>query len=104
MLAKKLNCKQEAPNLSKKSCIRSQISVPNLGNQARKGNALTNFWSGYLAGGMSLPLEGVGVKTFGMSVETQGNQTFWVEMDFCWDILGALDKFEEQKFVCLVLL
>ena len=44
-----------------------------------------------------LPREGVGTKDFGMSFETQGNQTFGgICRDFCRDILGVPEKFEKK--------
>ena len=50
--------------------------------------------------GGGLPREGVGAKNFGMSFETQGNQTFWRDIPgFCRDMPGALEKFEKKKFV-----
>ena len=37
---------------------------------------------------------------FGMSFETQGNQTFWQDIPgFCRDIPGAPEKFEKKQFV-----
>ena len=50
--------------------------------------------------GVGLPREGVGAKKFGMSLETQGNQTFWRDIPgFCRDIPGATERFEKKKFV-----
>ena len=50
--------------------------------------------------GGGLPREGVGAKKFGMSFETQGNQTTWRDiLGFCRDVLGAPEKFEKKKFV-----
>ena len=52
--------------------------------------------------GGGLPREGVGAKKFGMSFETQGNQTFWRDMPgFCRDIpgRGVPEKFEGKGFV-----
>ena len=47
--------------------------------------------------GGGLPREGVGAKKFGMSFETQGNQTFWRDIPGFWrDIPGAPEKFENQ--------
>ena len=43
--------------------------------------------------GGGLPRKGVGGKEFGMSFETQGNQTFWR------DIPGVPEKFEKKRFV-----
>ena len=51
------------------------------------------FWSRYLRVGWGLPHEGVVAKKFGMSFETQGNQTFWR------DIPGVPEKFEKKKFL-----
>ena len=49
--------------------------------------------------GGGLPREGVGAKKFGMSFETQGNQTFSRDIPgFCRDIPEAPEKFE-KKFV-----
>ena len=50
--------------------------------------------------GGGLPREGVGAKKFGMSFETQGNQTFWRDIPgFSWDIPGMPEKFEKKRFV-----
>ena len=50
--------------------------------------------------GGGLPREGVGAKKFGMSFETQGNQTFWRDIPgFCRGFLGAPEKFEKK--VCV---
>ena len=53
--------------------------------------------------GGGLPREGVGVKKFSTSLETQGNQTFWWDIPgFCRDIPGALEKFK-KKSLCSIL-
>ena len=50
--------------------------------------------------GGGLPREGVGAQKFGMSFQTQENQTLWRDIPgFCWDILGAPKKFVKRKFV-----
>ena len=50
--------------------------------------------------GGGLPREWVGAKKFGVSFETQGNQTFWRDIPgFCRDIPAAPEKFEKKKFV-----
>ena len=61
-----------------------------------------------ISSGAGLPREGVGAKNFGMSFETQGNQTFLagkpnffggISRDFCRDIPEMPEKFEKQKIV-----
>ena len=69
---------------------------PNLSGKKKKPNP--NFWVRIFSGG--LPREGVGAKKFGMSLETQGNQTFG--QDFCRDIPVVHEKFEKK--VCVWLL
>ena len=51
--------------------------------------------------GRGLPREGVGAKKFGMSFESQGNQTSGrgFSLDFCRDIPKGPEKFERKKFV-----
>ena len=50
--------------------------------------------------GGGLLREGVGAKMFGMSFETQENQTFWRDIPgFCRDIPGVPEKFEKKRFV-----
>ena len=45
-------------------------------------------------------VNGWGAKKFGMSFKAQGNQTLGgISRDFCWDILGVLEKFEKKRFV-----
>ena len=69
-----------------------------------KRNPNPNFLVRIFAGGVGgLPSEGVGAKKFGMSFETQGNQTFWRDiLGFCRDILGVPEKFE-KKSLCSML-
>ena len=55
-------------------------------SQARKRSTKTNFWGIFRRGG-GLPLEGVGVKEFGVSLATQEKQTFQ------WDILRKLPRY-----------
>ena len=46
--------------------------------------------------GGGLPREEVGANKFGMSFESQGNETFWRDIPgFCQDIPGAPGKFEK---------
>ena len=50
--------------------------------------------------GEGLSRKGVGAKKFGMSFETQGNQTFWRDIPGFWrDIPGVPEKFEKK--VCV---
>ena len=51
------------------------------------------FGPDILGWGGGLPREGVGGKKFGMSFETQGNQTLCgISRDFCRDIPGVPEK------------
>ena len=53
--------------------------------------------------GGGLPREGVGAKKFGMSFETQGNQTFGRDIPgFCWDIPGC-PKSLRKRGLCSIL-
>ena len=50
--------------------------------------------------GRGLPREGVGVKKFGMSLETREIKLFGRDIPgFCWDIPAVPEKFETKKFV-----
>ena len=56
------------------------------------------FGPGIFGWGGGLPREGVWAKKFGMSFETQGNQTFWRDIPGCRrDISGVPEKFEKKK-------
>ena len=49
-----------------------------------------------------LPCEGVGAKRFGLSFETQENQTFWQDIPgFCRDIPEVPERFEKKVCVHL---
>ena len=66
-----------------------------------EGAQTQTFGSGYPPPGGGLPREGVGAKKFGMSLDTQKNQTFGrdIPRDFCRDIPGEPEKFEKK--VCV---
>ena len=61
-----------------------------------KGTQTQTFWSGYLRVGWGSSTRGGGGKKFGMSFETQGNQTFW--RDIPGFLPGYLRKFEKIVF------
>ena len=52
--------------------------------KARKRNPNPNFWVQKSSVGVGLPREGVGGKKFGMSFETQKNQSFWQSISGFW--------------------
>ena len=77
--------------------------------QARKRNQNPNFVVRISSGGLGVfHMKGLGqkvrygggAKKFGMSSESQGNQTFWRDIPGCWrDIPRAPKKFEKKEFV-----
>ena len=76
-------------------CFRKKKIRHEKGSQTQTFVSPDVFWWG---GG--LPLEGVGAKKFGMSLEIRETKLFgWDIPGFCWDIPGAPEKFEEKKFV-----
>ena len=50
-----------------------------------------------------LPREGVGAKKFGMSVETQENQTFWRDIPGFWPDIPGHPKSLRKKCLCSIL-
>ena len=69
--------------------------------QGRKRNPNPNFLVRISSGGVGVfRVNGWGPKKFGMSFETQGNQTFGRDVPgFCRDIPELPEKFEKRKFV-----
>ena len=98
------------PTLIFSELIRMCMSITNtalihfeLDSDTRKEPKPKLFGPDIFGWGGGLPREGVGAKKFGMSLETQGNQTFWRDIPgFCRNIPGVPDKFE-KKGLCSIL-
>ena len=87
-------------------CMGDRQSIANTSSRLRKGCRILHqislssgkkepkrklFGLDIFGWGGGLPREGVGAKTFGMSFETQGNQTFWR------DIPGSLPGYLDDR-------